>query len=221
MHSKMYLPYYEFDLIQKDITKTKNYYEYAALDFVCQKWNNGKIGKELYGNSFIDIGSNIGNHTLYFFNECQALSSYNFEPVKDTFNILKKNIELNNLSNKARLYNIALGCKKGSASLVYYDKSNIGMAQLTNDENGTFQILPLDDVDVQDNIKLIKIDVEGFELQVIQGMINTIKKYKPYIMIEIRNEHSVKINKILKELNYNMIEINKDASLVNNLYYPN
>ena len=94
MHSIMYLPYFADDDIQSTIVQTGNYYDKAALDFICKKWRNGKIGNELYGSSFIDVGANIGNHSLYFFNECHASSSYNFEPIKDTFEILKKNIIL-------------------------------------------------------------------------------------------------------------------------------
>ena len=219
MRSIMYLPYFLNDDIQSTIIRTKNYYDIAALDFICKKWNNGKIGKELYGSSFIDVGSNIGNHSLYLFNECHASSSYNFEPIKDTFEILIKNISLNKLSNKAHLYNVALGSQNGKASLSYYDPRNIGMAQIINDNNGNFQVIALDNLDIQDNIKFVKIDVEGFELNVIQGMKETIKKYRPYIMIEIRHTLFDEINSILKKIGYDKIEINRNSELCNCLYF--
>ena len=214
----MYLPYYKIDDIQKTIVQTKNYYDFHVLDYICKKWNNGKIGKALRNSAFIDIGANIGNHTLYLFNECNAASSYNFEPIKDTFNILEKNIKLNGLLNKAHLFNLALGQKKGNASLSYYDPNNIGMAQITNDDYGELQVMPLDAINIQDDIKFVKIDVEGFELDVVRGMTETLKKYNPYIMIEIRHSLFSDIDDILKKLNYERIEINRNEDLQNCLY---
>ena len=219
MHSIMYLPYFADDDIQSTIVQTGNYYDKAALDFICKKWRNGKIGNELYGSSFIDVGANIGNHSLYFFNECHASSSYNFEPIKDTFEILKKNIILNKLSKKAYLYNVALGSQNGKASLSYYDPRNIGMAQITGDNNGDLQVIALDDLDIQDNVKFVKIDVEGFELNVIQGMQKTLKKYKPYIMIEIRHALFDEIDSILQKIGYDKIEMNRNKELRNCLYF--
>ncbi|MBR5402350.1 MAG: FkbM family methyltransferase [Treponema sp.] len=220
MSSIIYLPYYRIDDIQSTIFKTNNYYEFNTLDYICNRWENGKIGKELNNAIFIDIGANIGNHSLYFFNECHAASSYCFEPVKDTFKILEKNISLNNLTNKAHLYNIALGQKKGRASLSYYNSYNIGMAKLSNDSEGEYQVVSLDELKINANIKFIKIDVEGFELDVIQGMVQTLERYSPYIMIEIRHNLFNDIDSLLKKLGYKRFEINQNEELQNCLYYP-
>ena len=67
----------------------------------------------------LDIGANLGNHTLFFLKECGAERVYAFEPVKSTFQILKKNICLNHLQDKAVLYNAALGEKRCGARVVY------------------------------------------------------------------------------------------------------
>ena len=220
MNSIMFLPYYRIDDIQSTIFKTNNYYEFNTLDYICNQWENGIIGKKINNAIFIDIGANIGNHTLYLFNECHAASSYCFEPVKDTFRILEKNIRLNNLMNKAHLFNIALGQKKGRASLSYYNSCNIGMAQLSNDSEGEYQVVSLDELEIKDNVKFVKIDVEGFELEVILGMIKILKRDTPYIMIEIRHNLFNDIDAILKKIGYNRLEINQNKELQNCLYYP-
>ena len=50
--------------------------------------------------------------------------------------------------------------------------------------------------------EIIKIDVEGFESQVLEGAIETIKKNKPYLMIEINDVSVKKVGSLLLELNY-------------------
>ena len=56
-----------------------------------------------------------------------------------------------------------------------------------------------------ENVSLIKIDVEGFELQVILGALSTIKRCKPIIIVEISNQNtSKKLIQILKKIGYNI-----------------
>ena len=95
LKSIFYLPYVKKDFIQQLIYRKKQYFEQENLDYICKKWENGLIGHTLKNSSVLDVGANIGNHTLYYLNECHAKSAYCFEPVPDTFRILSKNIEIN------------------------------------------------------------------------------------------------------------------------------
>ena len=79
----------EGEYVQKKIYYEKDYYERDILD---------EIKKNIPSNSVIlDIGANIGNHTVFFCKECNAKKVYAFEPVSITFEILQKNIAINNL----------------------------------------------------------------------------------------------------------------------------
>lgn len=164
-----------------------------------------------------DIGANIGNHTLYFILECGAACGYAFEPVKDTFNILHKNIEINNLTDQTKLYNVGIGEKAGKSNIVRYDKDNIGGTALEISETGDIPIISVDSLEISMEIALIKIDTEGFEVNVIKGLLHTIKKYHPYIMIEIQKENFGTIKKLMYQLDYKYEKIND----LDYIFYPN
>ena len=116
INSLFYLPFIKTDEIQYDIYFSKDYYVRKSLDYVANVWHDGEIGKVIKSKSMLDIGSNIGNHTLYFLNECGAKFVYCFEPAIDTFEILKRNIEINHLENRTGLFNVGVGSKMGGGN---------------------------------------------------------------------------------------------------------
>lgn len=188
-NSKFYLPYYKTDLIQSRIYNKNDYFERENLDYVCKGWNSGEIGKHIKNGSILDIGANIGNHTLYFCNEMSVSRCYCFEPIKSTYKIFQKNVQVNNLEDKVTLYKVAVGSKKGKAILSHYNVGNIGETSIKNCEDGEIPVVSIDEMRFDTKISLIKIDVEGFELEVIKGMQDTLRNNKPYVMVEIRDEY--------------------------------
>ncbi len=205
--AKFYLPRYETDYIQQLILTKREYYEKDNLDFICKKWENGKVGNEIKNGCILDIGTNIGNHTLYFFNEIGILKAICFEPIDFIFDILCENIKLNHLEEKVVLYNVAVGECKGLSSVKFYNKDNIGSTQIAINKNGNIPIISIDSLNIEDNIKFVKIDVESFETKVICGAINTIEKNKPYIMIEIQDENFDFIKSELEKLGYSYMNL--------------
>ena len=135
-----------------------------------------------------------------------------------------QNIKLNGLKKDSiKAFNIALGNKEKTAMLSYSDEmannSNKGEKKIKT----TFRTL--------DSYKLkadlLKIDIEGFEIEVLEGTIKTIKKYHPKIIIET---HSRALEKQTKEfisrLNYNLkhegrsiYNANKEFDKVTNLFF--
>ena len=61
----------------------------------------------------------------------------------------------------------------------------------------------------------IKIDTEGEDLNVLLGAENIIKKFKPKIIIEVRNENKLKIQEFLHKYNYNFFNISNDQENIN------
>lgn len=205
---KIYLPYYKTDLIQREITNTKDFYEIEMLSSIFKQAFSNTLKKGV----FLDIGSNIGNHTLYCFSNNLIPFAYCFEPVQDTFQILQKNISINNIQDRVKLFNAGVGEKQGSAQIKSYDKSNTGSSQLKITDEGNIPIISIDDIKFEQDVSFVKIDVEGFELHVIKGMLNTIKTYKPTIFIEIRNRFFSEINQYLQEFGYKHKCIDNDAN---------
>lgn len=212
---KFYLPLYKTDYIQQCILTEGNYYESLNLDYICKKWNNGKIGQTLKDGCILDIGANIGNHTLYYFFECGIKEAICFEPINSTYNILKRNVEINNIAKFTTLIKSAVGAFNGTGTVAHYDLNNIGSTQISIDETGTIPIVSVDSMDISSNIILVKIDVEGFERNVIEGCIETLKKHKPYIMIEIQSENFEYISNELSKIGYHYLQLTG----INYLFY--
>lgn len=210
-----YLPLYKKDYIQQQILTEGTYYENDNLTFICKDWNNGIVSQNIAGGCIIDIGANIGNHTLFFFFECKIKKAFCFEPIESTYNILKRNIEINNLTSNVTLVKSAVGASKSTASMTFYDKTNIGSTQITLDKDGNIPVVSIDSMQIEDNIKLVKIDVEGFEKGVIEGCKETLSRHKPYIMIEIQPRNFDYISNELSQMGYKYIQLTG----INYLFY--
>jgi len=156
------------------------------------------------GDTFVDVGANIG--WLSLVGAKQVGKNGNvlaFEPVPSTFDILKSNKEINNFT-QITLKQFALGNKEENVT-IYPEKENRGGASILNhqSENGVeIEVKTLDSLNLKTAINVIKIDVEGFELDVLKGGINSIKKDKPKLIIE----HSIERNNTAEQYEiYNWI----------------
>ena len=163
----------------------------------------------------LDIGANIGNHTLYFANELHASKVISFEPVHGTFEILKKNIEINNLKDRVEIHNCGLSDKDGTASIGHLDPGNIGGTDLI-ESGGDMVIKTLDDFNIP-KVTFMKIDVEGMEIKMLEGAIKTIKRNRPVIMIESFSEKFPMVDDFFSDLNYDHIMTNPWQDY---LFYP-
>jgi len=181
---------YTTDHIYKHILFTKNFYELKLLN---------EISKMGLSGTYIDIGANIGNHSLFFSKYCNSKNVYSFEIDENIFNVLKTNIIKNNLNIKA--FNIGIGECEKFVNISHIDPNNTGITKII-DEVGDIKVIPLDNMDIND-VTLIKIDVEGYELNVLKGCVKTIEKYKPVLVVELQTiELFNEFNDLVKEYGY-------------------
>ena len=154
-------------------------YEGSELD-VLFEWLQ-KCRVDMAAAAAIDIGANIGNHSLYFSDYFKHV--YSFEPSPRTFKLLSINAEL---MNNITCFDVGISDSNRSAQLSS-SGHNIGGASVTEaltDPSQTVELRILDSFAELKDIKLIKIDVEGHELPVIMGAKNTILKNQPIILFE-------------------------------------
>jgi FkbM family methyltransferase len=137
------------------------------------------------GDTILDIGANVGFHSLYF----AELAGKNgkvlaFEPVPYNFDVLNTNIKLNSYEN-INVKNIALG-NKNEQLLIDADENseNPGSFNLFANNGQVAIKCAIGDEVIKEKVDFIKIDVEGYEAFVINGLINTIETYKPNIVFE-------------------------------------
>jgi len=189
--------HFDTDYIVSTINKTHNFYEAELLDWLSLL--------HLPEGDIVDAGANIGNHSI-FFSKILKRTVWAFEPNKIVYDDLIKNFTLNNLETK-NVYNKALGETTGHCNINIVDESNLGSTSVELSVSGKIEMVALDKV-IPENIKiaLIKIDVEGFEFDVLKGAKELILQNKPVLLIECANEEIIyETIRFLKEFAYDPI----------------
>ena len=183
---KMFLPN-KGDHIQKIIKTTNSFYEAEMLE---------DIKKRLPASSVVlDIGSNIGNHSIFFGKFCQAKQVIAFEPHPKTFSTLKRNIRVNNLERTISCHNTGIAESIGYSDISFYNPHNIGMTKLERSPKGRIKLQTVDSIVKKEGLTVgaMKIDVEGMELNVLKGAKDVLKYSAPLLYIEAGNESSFRI----------------------------
>lgn len=206
---KFYVPNYPADFIQSVIVDENAFYEQGVLDDLAQYLPESAV--------ICDIGTNIGNHTLYWLKVQRVRFVYCFEPRPETYRILEKNIVLNNLTNSTKCFNIALSDKYAKLSTRLFNNNNIGGNAYREDVGGDIESTPLDDIVINDKIDFMKIDVEGMEGAVLKGAQKRIQQDKPLIFIETFADNYEQIHEALANMGY---ALKKKYPYSNYLYAP-
>jgi FkbM family methyltransferase len=145
------------------------------------------------GQVFYDIGANVGFITVIGAKLVgQDGHVYAFEPVPENAAFVRKNVALNNFSN-VTVFEQAVSQSSGRGELLLAHHS--GGATLSADDvppdlkgSITVDLVTIDDLIIQQSFPppdLVKVDVEGAEMKVFQGMVQTIGKFRPIIVYEI------------------------------------
>lgn len=180
-------------------------------------------------DTFIDIGSNIGYHTIRVAQLLSEGKVISIEPCKPIVDLLNHNIKINNLKN---VMSVMTGLFSTNKSLYYKDfdrtTTNFGDIKMTPNESSNcirVECVDLDYlIDGQSNVNIIKIDVSGNEVDVIKGGIKTIMKYRPYIIVPFeskmfKNNSCLGLKHLISTLGYSIIEIHSDYPC-DHLCYP-
>ena len=144
--------------------------------------------------TFIDAGAFIGPHSVGISKLHPGTKIVAFEPSDLAFSCLLDNAK-RSFSFSSEIHKVALGKTEGNGFMMYDGGGNPGGANLkienpndsepaNNSLMNAVAIRSIDSFNI-DNVSLIKIDTEGQEDNVILGAINTIKKYKPVLVVEI------------------------------------
>ncbi len=142
----------------------------------------------------LDIGANIGLTALAFSSLCPSGTIIAVEAGRKAFEYLVSNIRENAIDN-VRAFNFAAGSKAGFARL-YVDDANlasafvIGIAASAGDAGLATPMHPIDDAFPEfgiDRVDVIKIDVEGFELEVLRGAGEILERFKPIVYMEMNH----------------------------------
>lgn len=145
----------------------------------------------------LDIGANIGNHSLFLSKYFEKV--YSFEPNPITFDVLSINTKY--LADKKNIitYNFGLSDIENELPFIV-NSDNIGGSKIisldsksSNPKKLLIKVKKADDIDIllKENISLIKIDVEGHEINSLKGAEKIIVKNKPVILFEQGSEEII------------------------------
>lgn len=174
-----------------------------------EEWISGEV-KKYYkeGTDILDIGANIGTHTLLF---SEIGPVHSFEPLYHA--VVTQNVKSNSLKNPVKVYPYALSDESQVRNMYLprrmpHGLKNYGGSSMHLNETAAHSSTPVPvECKTLDEVyngvpSVIKMDVENHEPYVLRGAINTIKTHKPAIIIEISNYETSEVPKILQSFGY-------------------
>jgi len=208
-------------ILEKNKIKKVNGYYYAFGFRSCIEHFESNIFIENYGLEYIknphsvrvviDCGAFIGD-SVFIFQKLRPLKIVAIEPDIQNFLALEKNIKLNNWTNVLPL-RVGVGATKNHKSVV-----SIGSITYLNEGNNV-EVTSIDNIVEEYNlneVNLIKMDIEGMELDAIKGARATIEKFKPILIISIyhRGQDFFEIPKFIKSIrkDYSLRFVNLNAA---------
>lgn len=180
--------------------------------------------------NIIDIGAAIGEYSLYAANKYPKSKIYSFEPFPESFDLLKKNIKLNNLNNQIYPFNKAVS-----------DNSNgeiLSISKFGNQDNSTHKVfggLYKSSINVSsttineillknnlDKVEILKLDCEGAEWKILfcsDKILNRIR----FITMELHRYEDYKLKDLVAFLEKNNFKVNQYSAYLEavNLKFSN
>jgi len=210
--------FYENSLYYKNVYNSKFYYPNTRFLRVV---NDEKILIEIINESYcldfidfsnndtvIDCGANVGELKLAINQRGVKIDYYAFEPDEIVYKCLLKNYP----NDSKNLYNFGLS-NDNSIKKLFADSEggNSSFIDFGSEDIREVQCITLDSLNLKKEIKLFKVEAEGYEPEVLLGSVNTLKKVE-FIAVDFGSERGkgqsntvVEVNKILYENNFSLV----------------
>ena len=223
---KMYLDF--LDPIDRELITTQKYEE-KEICFLKKLYN-------LYHfEYFLDIGANCGYYSIKLASEFKKLKIIAFEPNKEAFNKFKNTLKLNlNLSKRIITHNFGLSNSSGPLEMTSLEKFGYiqsgGSTVINQNIKGSLKTkiftcnfkIGSEVLNLKKKILCIKIDVEGHEYNVIEGLKNLLNENKILLQIEIAERNFENTNNFLKNNGYKIFnKVLGREKWISNYFYKN
>lgn len=192
LEEPMYDKFAKIDLTQEDVPE---------MTEVIEKYVKNKTVA-------LDVGCHYGFFTKFLSEQFKTVHAFDFN--NDVFECFEKNMEKFKCKNVIK-HPYGLGEKQKYVSTNDWSNRHQRRGPLGNhiDPNGSVRnqkIKPLDRLGIED-IGLIMIDTEGYELNVLRGAVNTIMKYKPVLVVEFYKTKKNKSDNLTGKYGYNLKQL--------------
>lgn len=134
----------------------------------------------------LDVGANLGNHSLYFAHRFDPILTVPVEPNPLVVPLLRANLGLNwHRSFDLSLVGCGMSDREGRGTSYVANETNLGGARLVPDDDGCVSIVTGDNALEGISFDLVKIDVEGMENAVIAGMAGILARSDALVFVEV------------------------------------
>ena len=160
------------DYIGAVICQTHSFFESEILEFIRANFPTQR--------TVIDVGANIGNHSLFFATVVKPERLVCFEPFPPNCELLTANLRRTEIHPE--IHPCGLGEAEATVGMRFHPE-NLGICRLDGAVPGQIPVKTLDSFQIE-NVTLLKIDVEGDDINVLRGAFQTIRQSRPVILIE-------------------------------------
>jgi len=171
--------------------KTREGIDAATIMVVFLKKDYGVIPDN---SIVVDIGANIGVFAIYAASTARNTTVYAFEPAKDSFDCLLRNVKLNGVERVVHPFNLGVSAKKEKRKLFLASLSPFHSlySRSINQEFISINCISLNDILEQnkiDRVDVLKVDCEGAEFEILRGLSDGNFRRIKEIRMEYHNQH--------------------------------
>lgn len=179
------------------------------------------IARYFRGGTFVDVGSNVGNHAVFAGKMLGATRIVAVEPNPVASDLLEINLALNGLEAISSIRYVGLSDAAGHAT-IEVPTNNLGGGRLSSGggTSDTSLVLAVGDDELAGEVpSFIKIDTEGFEVHVIRGLSRTLERHRPELFVEVEDDHRDAVDAYLAKFGYKQrVQFSRDPGMTNILY---
>lgn len=178
----------------RSFKRTGNLAELTPMQSMRKQYDHGDWIKSVAaGGVAVDVGAYDGVSSIDFAETARFSKVVAIEPFINNYNELRERINTVNLDVPIETHQIAIGATRETIWQETTDvtsRATLNGAPGSGDQTGErIEVFPLDDLAI-DDISMIKVDIEGYELDFLSGAINTLSRHKPHLAISAYHHHT-------------------------------
>ena len=187
------------DVMRVKSVISNNFYEKNMLHHIGANYLDGDI---------VDVGANVGTHSVYFSSICKSnFLVYAIEPGVDALNILRRNISNNCSADVVHIFPYAAGESEGSVVMKSGSRKNLGAMRVVGTNIDSVNSIVMKTIDnmipSSRRVSVMKFDVEGFELPALKGAQRILSNDRPDVYVEAAKPEFLKeISHFLSSFGY-------------------
>jgi FkbM family methyltransferase len=166
--------------------------------------------REYRPDIFIDVGANIGLYSCVLGRARAVPRLLAFEPDRQNFALLLGNISRNDLHGIIDARPVAVGATAGTALLMPGKPENLGLSKIVDMDQRAYSVAVValdDELDIRNGMICVKVDVEGYELEVLSGAANLFRANGGYAQIEGHGDkRAAEITETMRDYGWRFID---------------